>query len=81
MMVYFTKKGFLKLIKIDNKRLSEQHSIKPKNLNILNPIFSFYHKNFCSFPSGLKNYGMNCYLNVLLQVIFYLISVLPPFEI
>ena len=57
--------GFLKLVKLDFEKIYSYHILQKKNQN---SVFDFIKKQFCSIPSGLVNYGSNCYLNVLLQV-------------
>ena len=68
MFLISNRMGFLKLLKIDYHRFFRANEINGYRKSYSNTILLGINKNFSIFPSGLVNYGLNCYINVLLQV-------------
>ena len=65
----FKNLGFLSLIKQNKlKRNHTTYNLNNKNSNLKN-FYNFQKKKISyNFPSGIHNYGTNCYINSLLQV-------------
>jgi hypothetical protein len=67
MLTFSENYGYLRLLKPD---VNKYEMILKNNLNkkFKNNIYHNFVKKFHGIPSGITNFGNNCYINVLLQV-------------
>jgi hypothetical protein len=67
MLTFSENYGYLRLLKPD---VNKYEMILKNNLNkkFKNNIYHNFVKKFHAIPSGITNFGNNCYINVLLQV-------------
>lgn len=64
----FNNMGYLSLIKQDINK----YELIMNNTKLNNDFLKQYVSKFQSLPSGITNFGNNCYINVLLHVLIYL---------